>query len=481
MSDSSAVLMLSVSGMRGLVGRSLSPLEITRYAAAVGGHLREHHTRHGKTPAVVVGRDSRTSGESLELAACGALVSVGCRVFRVGVQSTPAIAHAVARPRADLDGRACDGGLIVTASHNPFPWNGAKPLVLIGDTASAPPADHARDIIARFESGRLDWVGPESIASIYDEPGAAAAHAAAVLDQVDADLIRSMKFRVAVDSTHGAGGEGAMILLTQLGATLTHLYPEPTGRFPHPPEPTADNCRELSALVPTVRADLGFAQDTDADRLAIVDETGRYIGEEYTLAVGALRGFERGMSSNIVAANLSTSRMIDDIAARFGGRVVRTAVGEANVAAAMREHDAVLGGEGNGGVIWAPLSHVRDSLMSIALVLEALAARRRDAAGATLSGLVRELPSYAIVKHKIDVPLDRRDAIADGLADRLRDAFTDTGPFVVDEQDSVRLDTADAWVHVRPSNTEPIFRIIAEAPDEARATALVERAQRAMR
>ena len=478
MSESQAVLMLSVSGMRGLVGQSLTPVEVARYAAALAAHLREHHTG-GRPPAVVVGRDSRTSGEAMQAAACSALAACGCRVFRVGVQATPAIAHAIARPRPQLDARPCDGGLIVTASHNPSPWNGCKPLVAITGSASAPPADHARDIIARFDAADPAWTGPDNYPPMHDEQGTAASHAHAVIQHIDADLIRSARLKVALDSTHGAGGEGAMILLTQLGVTLTHLYPEPTGRFPHPPEPTADNCHELCQLVTRVGADVGFAQDTDADRLAIVDERGRYIGEEYTLALGALRAFERGLESETVAVNLSTSRMIDDVAHRFGGRVVRTPVGEANVAAAMRHEHATLGGEGNGGVIWAPLSHVRDSLISMALVLELLAARRQAQAGTTFSHLVHELPGYAIVKMKIDIDLDRRDALTATLPTLLREAF-DGEAATIDEQDGVRLDTADAWVHLRPSNTEPIFRVIAEAPTLSQARAMADRAQRAM-
>jgi phosphomannomutase len=244
-----------------------------------------------------------------------------------------------------------------------------------------------------------------------------------------------------------------------------HLHAEPTGDFPHMPEPTKDNLTSLCDAVREHGADLGLAQDPDADRLAIVAGDGTYIGEEYTLALCARHVLRQG---EVAAANLSTSRMLDDVAAQCGATVVRTKVGEANVAAAMRDRGATIGGEGNGGVIWPKICYVRNSLAGIALLLELLA--QRDA---TLDELIDARPRYAMVKQKLDA---RRELI-DTLGDAMRQAFPDVDR---DEQDGVRLDWPDRWVHVRPSNTEPIIRIIAEAPTEKDADELVQQVRGAL-
>jgi phosphomannomutase len=250
------------------------------------------------------------------------------------------------------------------------------------------------------------------------------------------------------------------MLLETLGVELVHLYAEPTGQFPHTPEPTRENLTGLCEAVREHGADIGFAQDPDADRLAVVDEAGRYIGEEYTLALAALHVLSR--TPGPAVANLSTSRMLDDLAERYGGHVIRTPVGEANVAAAMREHQAVIGGEGNGGVIWPPIACVRDSLGGMALLLELLAGRDQP-----LSRIVADIPAYAIVKTKQPIAPGGAEGILQRLADRYADEKLDT-------QDGVRIDRDRGWVHVRPSNTEPILRVIAEAPDQSAAEALID-------
>ena len=452
--------MLSVSGMRGLVGRSLTPVEVTRFAAAVGSWLRVE--RGTEAPTVVVGRDSRPSGAVVEAAAVAGLAGVGCRVIRLGVLSTPGVATAIAKHRAD-------GGLVLTASHNPLGWNGVKPLRHDG---VAPPPDAAAELRRRFESADVTWVDDARIGRISDDPSAAAWHIDRVLEQVDADLIRSAKLHAVVDSVHGAGGHETVLLMHALGVTLTHLYPEPTGWFPHPPEPTRDNLKGLCDAVPFYQADVGFAQDPDADRLAVVDKDGTYLGEEYTLALAAAHILKKGES---VAANLSTSRMIDDVAARVGGRVVRSAVGEAHVARAMREAGATLGGEGNGGVILSTISQVRDSLAGMAVLLELLATRRRDDPDVSLGTVAAELPRYEILKEKIDLnpTLDMPSLLA-----RLHDRLTDADR--LDTRDGLRADWPDRWLHVRGSNTEPILRLIAEAPDASTGQALIERARAAV-
>jgi phosphomannomutase len=441
--------MLSISGMRGLVGQSLTPTVVARYAAAVGSWLKR--SRGTDAPLVVLGRDSRPSGPMFEDAAAAGLTAVGCRVVRVGVLSTPGVAIAEQHLHAD-------GGLVITASHNPAPWNGLKPLRHDG---VAPPPEEVQDIIARFHEDRFDYVAVDQLqpAESFDE--GLSIHVEAVLDLVDAPTIRDAKLKAVIDSVHGAGGDEAAALLDRLGVERVHLYRQPTGHFPHTPEPTRQNLTELCDVTAKEAADVGFAQDPDADRLAIVDEAGRYIGEEYTLALCAMHKLGKG---DIAVANLSTSRMLDDIAAGAGATVVRTPVGEANVAAGMRDHDTPLGGEGNGGIIWRPISQVRDSLVGMALVLEMLAQRKTK-----LSEIVASTPAYAIVKDKLELAgnPDLVEPVLNWTAQHFADQKVDT-------QDGVRIDWPDRWVHVRPSNTEPILRLIAEAADEQSARELID-------
>ncbi len=440
-------LILSVSGMRGLVGKSLTPTVAARYGAAVGTWLKR--TRGVEHPLVVIGRDSRPSGPMYESAAVAGLASVGCAVVRVGVLSTPGIAVMVGELGAD-------GGLVVTASHNPAPWNGMKALRHDG---VAPPPEQVEQLLRDFHGDAFAYVGTGCLQPIREDDRGVAVHLDKLLAAgVDVPAIRAAGLRAVVDSTRGAGGAEAAALLEALGVRWTHLYPEPTGDFPHPPEPTKENLTELAERVAAGGADAGFAQDTDADRLAIVDERGRYIGEEYTLA---LCGLHRLAQGDAVAANLSTSRMIDDVAEAVGATVVRSAVGEANVAAAMRDCGAALGGEGNGGIIWSAVSQVRDSLVGMALVLEMLAQRKQK-----LSEIVATIPSYAIVKEKLDVP----GGDMARLLDRVGDIFKGES---INRLDGVRVDIGRAWVHVRASNTEPIVRLIAEAPTAAEAETLI--------
>lgn len=440
--------MLSISGMRGLVGQSITPPVVARYTAAFGSYLKQ--SRDTPHPVVVLGRDSRPSGEMFENAAAAGLVSVGCKVVRVGILSTPGVAIMGQDVNAD-------GGIVITASHNPGPWNGIKPLRHDG---VAPPPEDVEQIIAMYKADEADHVAADDLQAINDDRRGVMVHRDLVAALVDVDLIRKAKLKAVVDSVHGAGGQEAAVLLDHLGVETVQLYKEPTGRFPHTPEPTQENLTELCGVVVRESADVGFAQDPDADRLAIVDEQGNYIGEEYTLALCAMHKLGKG---DVAVANLSTSRMLDDIAAAAGATVVRTAVGEANVAARMREHGADLGGEGNGGIIWRPISQVRDSLVGMALVLEMLAQR-----GDPLSAIVADTPSYAIVKDKLELP--SRELADPALAWTARH-YADQK---VDTQDGVRVDWQDRWVHVRPSNTEPILRIIAEASTQDAARALAD-------
>lgn len=454
-----APLMLSVSGLRGLIGTSLTPPVAVRYATAVGRWLRAR-AGAGTPPRVALGRDSRPSGPMIELAVASGLAGVGCHVTRLGVATTPGVGVMTTR----LD---ADGALVITASHNPLPWNGIKTLDRHG---AAPTAEAVAAIIPLFRQDDPRYVGIDELHAPDEDDSTAAVHVARVLARVDAAPVRRRRPRIVLDSVHGAGGPSTAQLLQSLGADVVHLHAEPTGRFPHEPEPVRENLGLLCEAVAREGADVGFAQDPDADRLALVDERGQYIGEEYTLALAAWHVLASAPADTqpVVVANLSTSRMIDDVAARCGGRVVRTPVGEANVAAAMAEHRAAVGGEGNGGVIVPEVGMVRDSLAGIALILHMLAVRDQ-----TLSQLVAALPHYEIVKAKLTLPAER----VARMPAIVRGCFPNAG---VDEQDGTRVDWPDRWVHVRPSNTEPIVRIIAEAADAATAGDLVNRTQRAL-
>ena len=456
-----APLMLSVSGARGIVGRTMTPVVAATFAGAFGSHIRTLVA--GRRPRLVVARDGRFGGEALARAVQGALASVGCDVVDIGVAMTPTVGLMIKALGAD-------GGMAVTASHNPIEWNGLK--CLDGD-GLAPPKPVADAIIARFKAADIAFAKPLEIGSITTDATAARRHVERVLAVTGAaERVRARKLHVVLDSVNASGCEGGRMMLDALGCGVTHIYGEMTGIFGHTPEPTAENLGELAAKVRgTQGAACGFAQDPDADRLAIVDENGRYIGEEYTLVLAAQRMLElRGPFA--LAANLSTSRMIDDIAARFPGAVVhRTAVGEANVVSALKPAKGLLGGEGNGGVIVPEVCWVRDSLSAMALVLDLIASR-----GEPLSSIVDGLPRYAIVKTKLDLAsIGGLAAVAPALA-KLKAAFAKER---VSDVDGVRIDFADGWVHVRASNTEPIARIIAEAPTRERAEALVQAAARA--
>ena len=436
--------MIGVSGMRGTVGGTLTPAVVGRMAAAFAATLPESGV---DAPTVVLGRDSRPSGAWVRDAAAAALVASGCGVVDLGVVTTPGVAMMVHHLGANA-------GVVVTASHNPIEWNGLK---FLGPDAAALPADRAQGVADAYHAGRTAFVPVDHLVPPRRDDSTHALHVKRVLDRADVLGVSSRAYKVVLDSVCGAGGVPGATLLSKLGCRLVHLNPDPTGQFPHPPEPTAENLGGLCDEVKRQKAAVGFAQDPDADRLAVVDENGAYIGEEYSLALLALQRM-RKRPGLVAVTNLSTSRMLDDVAASHGGRVVRTPVGEANVVAAMRRENAHLGGEGNGGVIDARVVPGRDSLVGMAAVLQLM-----SETGKTVSQLVAELPRYEIVKTKFECG---RDDAARAVA-AVRASFEGTPGVTVDVQDGVRVDWPDAWVHARPSNTEPIVRIIAEAPTRA--------------
>jgi phosphomannomutase len=446
-------LMVSVSGVRGRVGEALTPEVITGFAAGFGAWAAG---RAGKPRAtIVVGRDSRVSGPMFHRATIAGLQSVGCDVIDVGVVPTPTVQLAVEFHHAA-------GGLAITASHNPVEWNALKFIAPSGLFLSAEEGASMREATSTGVA-RATW---DRLGEVRSDPDAVARHLDAILalPYIDVDAVRRRHLHIALDCVRGAGGPIMTALLERLGCKVSAINLEADGRFPRSPEPIAANLGELEALVRRTGADAGFAVDPDVDRLALIDETGHAIGEDYTLALAASVVLRHRKGP--LVTNLSTSRIVDDIANEAGVPVIRTPVGEVNVAIRMRTEGAPVGGEGNGGVIVAGLHLGRDAPAGAALILQLLT----DAGSETLSAITTRWPRYAIVKDK----LDRPSGSLHQIYDTLRTAFPGAG---VDLQDGLRLTWPDSWLHVRPSGTEPIVRVIAEAPTEARAADLVARAR----
>ncbi|HET6246445.1 MAG TPA: phosphoglucosamine mutase [Tepidisphaeraceae bacterium] len=448
-------LMIGVSGTRGTIGATLTPTVVTRMASAFAAWLKKTaKPADGKHFCVVFGRDSRPSGVWVRDSAIAALTASGIEVIDLDVVSTPGVAMMVKHLGADA-------GIIATASHNPIQWNGLK---FLNRQAVAPPPLDAMDIKALYNDMATAYVPVQQLIPPSKNTTTHALHVKSVLDYVDMLGISTRRYKVVLDSVNGAGCVATATLLNKLGCQLIHIHATPDGQFPHEPEPTAANLTGLCAEVRRQQAAVGFAQDPDADRLAIVDENGTYIGEEYSLVLAAQWILSRKPGS-VAVTNLSSSRMIDDVAAKTGGRVIRTAVGEANVIAAMLDNNAPIGGEGNGGVIDPRIVPGRDSMVGMAYVLSLMAAT-----GKTLSQLVDDIPKYEIVKTKFEC---RRED-ADRAVEALKKEFAHEK---VDTQDGIRIDWPTAWVHARPSNTEPIMRIIAEAPDRATADEKIAKVQ----
>lgn len=440
-------LMVSVSGVRGRVGEALTPEIIAKFAAGFGAWAKQRSKGRAR---IVVGRDSRVSGPMFQPVVISALQSVGCDVILVDMAPTPTIQLAVEHHHAA-------GGLAITASHNPIEWNALK---FIGPSGLFLDGTEAAEMRAVVDGDipRAKW---NELGTIEIDRDAVARHIDLVLGLpfIDVEGIRKREFRVALDCVRGAGGAFMPQLLERLGCKVSAINLETDGRFPRPPEPVAENLGELEALVKSSGAEIGFAVDPDVDRLALVSNEGKAIGEDYTLALAAKVVF-RHREGGIVT-NLSTSRIIDDIAHEQNRKVIRAPVGEVNVATRMRSENAPIGGEGNGGVILTEVHLGRDAPLGAALMLQLLLEE-----GKPLSEIIASYPRYSIVKDK----LDRPSAPLDTVYASLKEAFADAD---VDMQDGLRLTWPDRWVHVRPSGTEPIVRVIAEAPSVAEAEALI--------
>ncbi|WP_088654043.1 phosphoglucosamine mutase [Geofilum rhodophaeum] len=446
-------LIKSISGIRGTIGgapgEGLSPIDVVRYTSAYGTWVRK---RCGKErPKVVVGRDARISGEMVKNLVLGALQGLGIDVVHLGLATTPTTELAVTHFGAD-------GGLILTASHNPKQWNALKLLNEKGEFLSASDGELVLDLADReaFVFAGVDQLGSVEEADFL--PG----HIASVLalDLVDVEAIRKANFKVAIDCVNSVGGLAVPALLEALGVqAVLPLFCSPNGEFPHNPEPLPEHLGEIADLIRKEKADVGFVVDPDVDRLAIINEDGSMFGEEYTLV--AVADYVLRHTPGNTVSNLSSTRALRDVTEKLGGSYRAAAVGEVNVVETMRATNAVIGGEGNGGVIYPASHYGRDALVGIALFLTHLAQ-----SGLSCSQLRNTYPSYSMSKNKVELT---PDIDVDALLVKVKSLYADED---INDVDGVKIDFADRWVHLRKSNTEPIIRIYAEAPSTSEAEAL---------
>ena len=437
-----SVLMRSVSGIRGIVGPAFSPSLVVNYVNAF--------VQLTGAKKVVIGRDTRTTGPMIENLVASACSASGAEAVILGIASTPTVEMAV------LDQKA-GGGIIITASHNPIEWNALK--FLTGEGIFLDEGEVKR-LFELVDNNRFDWKGYQQVMPISRKEGADDHHIAATLALpfIQPALIRKKKFRVAYDAVNGAGSLIVPKLLKALGCEVEAINIEPNGIFPHGAEPTPENLAQLSEVVKKKKCAIGFATDPDADRCAFVTDKGEAIGEEYTLALATMLVLEH--TKGPVTVNLSTSRMVEDIAAKHKVPVSRSKVGEINVTVLMKQNGSVIGGEGNGGVISPDLHYGRDGILSVAMILQLMAERDKP-----VSAIAAEIPAYWIEKQKFSISGKNLENIIGRLLAKFPEAK-------VDQQDGIRFEWDRSWVHVRASNTEPVLRVIAEAPERAQAEKL---------
>lgn len=449
-------LIKSISGIRGTIGGrpgdNLTPLDVVKFATAYGQWIKNQSSSDNYT--VVVGRDARISGAMVQQLVMNTLVGLGIDVVDVGLSTTPTVEVAVPIEQAD-------GGIILTASHNPKQWNALKLLNHKGEFLDA--AD-GEEILKLSESTEIDYAEVDDLGEITENKSYIEKHIEEILNLkwVDVEKIKAAKFKVVVDGVNSTGGIAIPKLLKKLGVEVVELYCEPNGHFPHNPEPLAENLTEICALVPKEKADLGIVVDPDVDRLAFIDEKGNMFGEEYTLV--AVADYLLGKQKGNTVSNLSSSRALRDITEKHGGTYKASAVGEVNVVKLMKETNAFIGGEGNGGIIFPELHYGRDSLVGAALFLTHLAEQEK-----TVSELRAEYPSYFMSKSKIELTPDMD---VDELLDKMQEKYASEEISTVD---GVKIDFPENWVHLRKSNTEPIIRIYTEAKSQDEADGLADR------
>jgi len=448
-------LIKSISGIRGTIGGqpgdALTPIDIVKFTAAFGSLI----TENADNKRIVVGRDARISGEMVRNLVVGTLQALGIDVIDLGLSTTPTVEIAVPAEKAA-------GGIILTASHNPAQWNALKLLNAKGEFID----DAAGQLVlAKAEEMDIDFSDVHQLGTVTPNDDYLRIHIEHVLalDLVDVEAVRKANFRVAVDAVNSTGGIFVPALLEAMGVeTLYKIHCEPTGHFAHNPEPLAENLTDLSALVVEKGADLGIAVDPDVDRLCFVMENGEMFGEEYTLV--AVSDYILQHTPGNTVSNLSSTRALRDVTAKHGGTYYAAAVGEVNVVTKMKEVGAVIGGEGNGGVIYPATHYGRDALAGIAVFLTHLAK-----SGKSISELRAGYPQYFMSKNKITLTpgLD-----IDGLLATMQQRYQHEDHSTID---GLKIDFAEEWVHLRKSNTEPIIRIYAEGPTQARADAIAQR------
>jgi len=449
-------LIRSISGIRGTIGgkpgEGLSPVDIVKYTAAFAHLLVSNPEKKLK---VVVGRDARVSGFMVNNMVCGTLIGMGVDVVDVGLSTTPTVEMAV----IDLD---ADGGIILTASHNPWQWNALKLLNKDGEFFSA---ELGEQLLAVAASGNYTFAEVDKLGTITYDDSQIRKHIEKILGlpQVNSFAIKMARFRVAIDAVNSTGGIAIPLLLRSLGVELIdELYCDPNGHFPHNPEPLPENLQEISKLVVKNKAHVGFVVDPDVDRLAIICEDGGMFGEEYTLV--AISDFVLAATPGNTVSNMSSTRALRDVTEKHGGQHYASAVGEVNVVEKMKEVDAIIGGEGNGGVILPQLHYGRDALVGIALFLSHLAQ-----SGKRTSALRSTYPDYFISKNKIQLSPDMDvDHILQSISAKYKHQPINT-------DDGVKIEFGSEWVHLRKSNTEAIIRIYSESDSEVKAEVLARK------
>ena len=448
-------LIKSISGFRGTIGgvpeENLTPIDAVRFAAAYATLLLEQHP---KSCAVVLGRDARLSGPMLYELVAQTLIGMGVDIIDLGLSTTPTVEMAVIFEQAQ-------GGIILTASHNPKEWNALKLLDSSGEFIAAETGKSLLDLVAQdaYTFAQVDDLGSRRCAD-----NALEQHIDAILalDLVDASLIAKQNFKVVVDGVNSSGGIAVPQLLKALGVETIPLYCDPTGHFPHNPEPLEEHLGDLRALVVQEEAHFGIVVDPDVDRLAFVDDKGQMFGEEYTLV--ACADFVLSQKSGNTVSNLSSTKALSDVTRKHNGEYFASAVGELNVVQLMKAKQAVIGGEGNGGVILPELHYGRDALVGIALFLTHLAQKQIK-----VSELRATYPNYFMAKLKINLDPEMD---VDALLHQIQQIYTEQKPLTID---GVKIPFENSWVHLRKSNTEPIIRVYTEAPSAAEAQALGKR------
>ena len=448
-------LIKSISGIRGTiggkVGDNLTPIDVVKFAASYGLWIKEQSNK--STYSVVIGRDARISGEMIQNLVINTLVAMGINVINLDLSTTPTVEIAVPKENAD-------GGIILTASHNPKQWNALKLLDSKGEFLSS---THSQRVLDIASNDSMNFSDVDSLGKVFTDNSYFDKHIDSVisLSYVNEKSIRNSNFRVVVDGVNSTGGIVVPMLLERLGVDVIKIHCDPNGNFPHNPEPLKEHLTDLSKKVLETNADFGIAVDPDVDRLAFMDEKGILFGEEYTLV--ACADYVLNINKGNTVSNMSSTRALKDVTNKYGGSYTASAVGEVNVVESMKKNNAVIGGEGNGGIILPESHYGRDALVGIALFLSLLSEKK-----ISVSELKKTYPLYFMSKKKINL---NKDTNVDSILSIIKNNHNDDE---INSIDGVKIDFIDSWVHLRKSNTEPIIRIYSEAKSQLEADKLAE-------